>query len=144
MVLCKIILIFFSGRTVSEEKPKDAGHFDPFHHSHCSNYYSFWNKVLITHSSVFVFCLGVCCATVWTWIWFYRLSHQPGNAKKKSLWGHCGLVEMGFFLMGELDFFVLFFSVIFDGFEWKKQNNQQCLFFLSDFDRGLFNRTFSS
>lgn len=144
MVLCKIILIFFSGRTVSEEKPKDAGHFDPFHHSHCSNYYSFWNKVLITHSSVFVFCLGVCCATVWTWTWFYRLSHQPGNAKKKSLWGHCGLVEMEVFLMGELDFFVLFFSVIFDGFEWKKQNNQQCLFFLSDFDRGLFNRTFSS
>lgn len=53
-------LFFFAGGTVSEEKQKDAGHFDPLCHSHCSNYYSFWNKVLIMHSSwLFVFCVGV-------------------------------------------------------------------------------------
>lgn len=53
-----LILIFFAGGTVSEEEQKDAGHFDPLHHSHRSNYYSFWNKVLIMHSSGFCFLCG--------------------------------------------------------------------------------------
>lgn len=36
-----------AGRAVSEEKQKDAGHFDPFCHNHSPYYYSIWNKVLI-------------------------------------------------------------------------------------------------
>lgn len=50
--------IFFAGGTVPEEKQEDAGHFDPLCHSHCSYYYSFWNKVLILHSSSFCFLSG--------------------------------------------------------------------------------------
>lgn len=31
---------------MSEEEPKDAGHFDPLRHRHRSNIYSFRNQVL--------------------------------------------------------------------------------------------------
>lgn len=50
--------IFSAGWAVPEEKQKDAGHFDPLCHSHCSNNYSFWDKVLILHSSGFCFLCG--------------------------------------------------------------------------------------
>lgn len=50
--------MFFAGRTVPEEKQKDAGHFDPLCHSNCSNSYSFWNKVLILHSPGVCFLCG--------------------------------------------------------------------------------------
>lgn len=53
-----VFLTFFAGGTISEEKQKDAGHFDPVCHSHCSNYYSFWNKVLVMHSSGVSFLCG--------------------------------------------------------------------------------------
>lgn len=52
------VFISFAGGTVSEEKPKDAGHFDPLRHSHGSNCYTFWNKVLIVPSSGFCFLCG--------------------------------------------------------------------------------------
>lgn len=44
-----LTLLFYSlaGRAVSEEKQKDAGHFDPFCHNHSPYYYFIWDKVLI-------------------------------------------------------------------------------------------------
>lgn len=49
-----------AGGAVSEEKQKDVGHFNPLRHSHCSNSYSFWNKVLVLHSTVCVCFLCGC------------------------------------------------------------------------------------
>lgn len=86
--------ISFAGGTVSEEKQKDAGHFDPIHHSHCSNYYSFWNKVLIMHSSglcfsVWVFVVRLCGHGLGLGLGSTQnkadcLSYPPGNDKKNS------------------------------------------------------------
>lgn len=60
-LMCFFFYLLFSGGAVPEEKPEDAGHFDPLCHSPCSNHYPFRNKVQVNHSSVFVsVCLGVC------------------------------------------------------------------------------------
>lgn len=97
--------IFFAGRTVPEEKQEDAGHFDPLCHSHCSYYYSFWNKVLILHSSSFCFlsgCLLCICVDLDSGLGSAQneddcLSYSPGNKDKEELWVssqlHFGLQE---------------------------------------------------
>lgn len=61
---------FLAGWTVSEEKQKNAGHFNPVCYSCCSNTYSICDKIwLIMHSiafgmSVWVFSVHL-CALVW-------------------------------------------------------------------------------
>lgn len=84
--------IFFAGGTVSEEKQKDAGHFDPLCHSPRSYYYSFWNKVLILHSSSFCFlsgCLLCICVDLDSCLGSTPnkddcLSYSPGNKEKEE------------------------------------------------------------
>lgn len=115
---CEIFDFYFlsAGGTVSEEKQKDAGHFDPLYHSHCSNYYSFWNKVLIMHSSGFCFLCGcfvvhMCGLGLGVLVLLKNkadcLSYPPGNKERKNSTSLCrctlGYVEMfcGWFLMKE-------------------------------------------
>ena len=95
--------MFFAGGAVSEEKQKDAGHFDPGHHSHCSNYYSFWNKVLVLHSSGVCFLCGcMVCICLDLDLVFNEadcLSYPPGHDKRNSVSPcrcTCGNVEIFF------------------------------------------------
>lgn len=107
-----VVLIFFAGGTVSEEKQKDAGHFDSLHHSHCSNNYSFWNKVFIMHSPDFgvmcgcLLCICVDFSVSVSQFKFDCFSQPPGNVWKNSTFpcrctSVCVEKICGWFLMKE-------------------------------------------